>query len=77
MCNDVHLHNFRAGIDEEKITIFLKIKATMEMFQQKHREQHDWNDTTRQCCGSASINMGIRIQDPKNVHMDPDQDPKG
>ena len=41
MCNDVHLHNFRAGIDEEKITIFLKIKATMEMFQQKHREQHD------------------------------------
>ena len=28
-----------------------------------------------QCCGSASIIMRIRIQDPKNVHMDPD--PRG
>ena len=30
-----------------------------------------------QCCGSASIIMRIRIQDPKNVHMDPDADPRG
>ena len=30
-----------------------------------------------QCCGSASIFMRIRIQDPKNVHMDPDPDPRG
>ena len=30
-----------------------------------------------QCCGSASIIMQIRIQDPKNVHMDPDPDPRG
>ena len=29
----------------------------------------------QQCCGSASIIMRIRIQDPKNVHMDPD--PRG
>ena len=29
------------------------------------------------CCGSASIIMRIRIQDPKYVHMDPDQDPRG
>ena len=28
-----------------------------------------------QCCGSASIIIRIRIQDPKNVHMDPD--PRG
>ena len=28
-----------------------------------------------QCCGSASIIMRIRIQDPKNVHIDPDADP--
>ena len=28
-----------------------------------------------QCCGSASVIMRIRIQDPKNVHMDPD--PRG
>ena len=28
-----------------------------------------------QCCGSASIIMRIWIQDPKNVHMDPD--PRG
>ena len=25
-----------------------------------------------QCCGSASIIMQIRIQDPKNVHANPD-----
>ena len=31
--------------------------------------------STRQCCGSASVIMRIRIQDPKNVHMDPD--PRG
>ena len=30
-----------------------------------------------QCCGSASIIIRIRIQDPKNVHMDPDPDPRG
>ena len=30
-----------------------------------------------QCCGSASIIMRIRIRDPKNVHMDPDPDPRG
>ena len=30
-----------------------------------------------QCCGSASVFMRIRIQDPKNVHMDPDPDPRG
>ena len=28
-----------------------------------------------QCCGSASIIM--RILDPKDVHMDPDPDPRG
>ena len=28
-----------------------------------------------QCFGSAQVFMRIRIQDPKNVHMDPD--PKG
>ena len=30
-----------------------------------------------QCCGSASIIMRIRIRDLKNVHMDPDPDPRG
>ena len=29
----------------------------------------------KQCCGTASIIMRIRIRDPKNVHMDPD--PRG
>ena len=28
----------------------------------------------KQCCGSASIIMQIRIRDQKNVHMDPDLD---
>ena len=27
-----------------------------------------------QCCGSESLIMRIRIQDPKNVHMDPHPD---
>ena len=31
----------------------------------------------RQCFGSASIIMQIRIWDTKNVHMDPDPDPRG
>ena len=28
-----------------------------------------------QCFGSAYVFMRIRIQDPKNIHMDPDADP--
>ena len=34
-----------------------------------------WKKKKFQCCGSASIIMRVRIQDPKNVHMDPD--PRG
>ena len=33
--------------------------------------------TNLQCCRSASIIMRIRIRNPKNFHMDPDQDPRG
>ena len=45
------------------------------MKKQDPNTQHPNAQHLDQCCGSASIIMRIRIQDTKNVHMDPD--PKG
>ena len=68
--------DFSAGAGEKAPAP--KIKTILENFDQSSKI---YTQTARkkyiffQCCGSASVIMRIRIQDPKNVHMDPD--PRG